>query len=80
MKINTALTDMNLRCNRDTIIIDEKYNNDEKLYIYIFNEKSALIGGDGFIKPNYEIEGSLNKINEITIPASTFVVISNQVL
>ena len=74
-------------CNTDVInerkvkfVIDEKYNNDEKLYIYIFNEKSALIGADGFIKPNYEIEGSLNNINEITIPASTFVVVSNQVL
>ena len=61
-------------------VMDEKYNNDEKLYVYIFNEKSSLIGCDGFIKPNYEIEGSLNKINEITVPASSFVVISNQVL
>ena len=74
-------------CNTDVInerkikfVMDEKYNNDEKLYVYIFNEKSALIGGDGFIKPNYEIEGSLNNINEITVPASTFVVVSNQVL
>ena len=61
-------------------VMDEKYNNDEKLYVYIFNEKSALIGEDGFVKPNYEVEGSLNQINEITIPASTFVVVSNQVL
>ena len=76
-----------LFCNTDVInerkvqfVMDEKYNNDEKLYVYIFNEKSALIGGDGFIKPNYEFKGSLNQMNEITIPASTFVVISNQVL
>lgn len=61
-------------------VIDEKYNNDEKLYVYIFNEKSALIGEDGFIKPNYEMEGSLNKINEITVPASSFVVVTNKVL
>lgn len=61
-------------------VMDEKYNNNEKLYVYVFNEKSALIGGDGFIKPNYEIEGNLNVINEITIPAATFMVISNKVL
>ena len=61
-------------------VIDEKYNNDEKLYVYIFNEKSALIAENGFIEPNYEVEGSLNKINEITVPASSFVVISNKVL
>ena len=61
-------------------VMDEKYNNNEKLYFYIFNEKSTLIGEDGFVKPTYEIEGSLNKINEITIPAATFVVVSNQVL
>lgn len=61
-------------------VIDEKYNNDEKLYVYVFNEKSALIGKDGFVKPNYEVEGSLNKINELTIPASSFVVVSNKVL
>ena len=57
-----------------------EYNNDEKLYVYLFNEKSALIAENGFIEPNYEIEGSLNKINEITVPASSFVVISNKVL
>ena len=74
-------------CNTDVVnerkakfVIDEKYNNNEKLYVYIFNEKSTLIGEDGFIKPNYEIEGSLNEINEITVPASTFMVISNKVL
>jgi hypothetical protein len=74
-------------CNTDVInaqqvkfVLDEKYNNNEKLYVYLFNEKSALLGEDGFIIPNYEIEGSLNKINELTIPASSFVVVSNKVL
>ena len=74
-------------CNTDVInaasvkfVMDEKYNNNEKLYVYMFNEKMALIGEDGFIKPNYEIEGSFNNVNELTIPASTFVVISNKVL
>ena len=61
-------------------VMDEKYNNNEKLYVYMFNEKSVLIGEDGYIKPNYELDGSLNQINEITIPASTFAVISNKVL
>ena len=89
--IATISNDRNLAgvcfCNTDVInektvkfVIDEQYNNNEKLYIYMFNEKSTLIGEDGFIKPNYEMEGSLNNINEITIPASTFVVISNKVL
>ena len=89
--IATISNDRNLAgimfCNTDVVnekvvrfVMDEKYNNNEKLYFYIFNEKSALIGGDGFIKPTYEIKGSLNQVNEITIPASTFVVISNKVL
>ena len=61
-------------------VVDEHYNNNDKLYVYMFNEKSVLIGEDGFIQPNYVVNGSLNKVNEITVPASTFVVISNRVL
>ena len=74
-------------CNTDVInaktikfVMDEKYNNNGKLYIYSFNEKSVLIGDDGFIVPNQVVDGSLNQINEINIPASTFVVISNKAL
>ena len=74
-------------CNTDVInakkvkfVMDEKYNNNEKLYIYSFNEKSVLIGEDGFILPNQIIDGSLNEINEFNIPASTFLVISNKAL
>lgn len=61
-------------------VIDEKYNNDDKLYVYIFNEKYALLGEDGFIKPNYQVNGSLNKIIELTIPSNSMVVVSNKVL
>ncbi|MBP5712582.1 MAG: hypothetical protein J6W77_06270, partial [Prevotella sp.] len=61
-------------------MIDQSYENDEKLYIYMFNEKSVLLGEDGFIKPNKVVDGSFNNLNEITIPAATFVVISNQEL
>lgn len=74
-------------CNTDVVeeqkiqfCLDQHYLNDEKLYVYMFNEKSVLIGEDGFIKPNYVVDGSLNNLNEITVPAATFVVISNQVL
>jgi len=61
-------------------VLDEKYNNNEKMYVYLFNEKYTLIGQDGFIKPNYELNGSLNNITELTIPANSFVVVSNKVL
>lgn len=60
--------------------IDEKYNNDAKLYVYVFNEKYAKIGDDGYIKPNYEFEGSLNKVTELNLPANSTVFISNKVL
>lgn len=61
-------------------VIDEKYENDEKMYVYVFGKDYTLIGEDGFIVPNYEINGSMNKITELTIPTNSVVVVSNKVL
>lgn len=72
---NTSALDKKVK-----FVIDQEYNNNEKMYVYLFNEKYACIGEDGFVKPNYEIEGTMSKITEINIPGNCFVVVSNEVL
>lgn len=72
---NTAMADRKVQ-----FVIDQQYNNNEKMYVYLFNSKNALIGEDGFVKPNYELQGSMNKITELNIPGNCFVVVSNEVL
>ena len=49
----------------------------EQLYIYEFNEGSYKLDSDGYIEPNYIINGSLNKKITLTIPVGTFYVVSN---
>lgn len=75
MFTNTAAQDRQVK-----FVIDQEYNNNEKMYVYLFNEKYALIGEDGYVKPNYTLNGSMSKITEVTVPANCFVVISNEVL
>ena len=48
-----------------------------QLYIYEFNEDSYRLNSEGYIEPNYVIEGSLNKKITLTIPSGTFFVVSN---
>lgn len=72
---NTGAADRKVK-----FVIDQEYNNNEKMYVYLFNEKYALIGDDGYIKPNYVLEGSMSKITEINVPGNCFVVVSNEVL
>jgi hypothetical protein len=51
-----------------------------KLYIYLFGEGLIKLGSDGFILPNYTIDGSLNKWLEATIPANVLLVVSTEAL
>lgn len=51
-----------------------------KLYIYIFNELNLRLGEDGFVVPNYTIEGSINNITSVEIPANSMVIISTEIL
>lgn len=50
----------------------------EKVYVYIFNSESYRLGEDGYIIPNFEIDGSLNDEISLTIPKSTAIFISNE--
>ncbi len=49
----------------------------DKLYVYVFNASSYKLGADGYIVPNYVIDGSLNSEIKMTIPVSTAVFVSN---
>jgi len=49
----------------------------DKLYIYIFNEEGYRLGEDGYIVPNYVIDGSLNSEFSVTIPKTTALFVSN---
>jgi len=51
-----------------------------KLYVYQFGEGMIRLGADGFIQPNYTIEGSLNKGLSINIPVNTLLIVSTEVL
>jgi len=51
-----------------------------KLYVYTFGEGLIRLGSDGFILPNYTIDGSLNKWLSLDIPANALIVVSSEVL
>lgn len=61
-------------------VIDEKYEDDEKLYVYIINQNRTLIGEDGFIIPNYVFNGTMNKITELTVPGGSSIFVTNKEL
>ena len=50
----------------------------DKLYVYVFNAESYRLTEEGYIIPNYIIDGSLNDELTITVPNSTAVFISNE--
>ncbi|MCI2069099.1 MAG: hypothetical protein LKJ88_05940 [Bacilli bacterium] len=61
-----------------TFRLDDKVDSDGKLYIYLFGEGTIRLGEDGFILPNYTIDGSLNKNLTVKIPANTLLVVSSE--
>ena len=62
-----------------SFVLKETINNTlNKMYVYIFNESSLRLNSDGFVVENYIIDGSLNNITNITIPANSVVVVSTR--
>ena len=60
-------------------VIDKKINSEEnKIYVYFFNETNLRIGDDGFVTYNTVIDGSLNDVLEVEIPANSLVVVSTR--
>ncbi len=62
-----------------TFYIDEKVSGDH-LYIYEFNASKIRLNSEGYIEPNYIIEGSLNNKLKVTIPAGGLFVVSTEKL
>lgn len=60
----------------ETFFLPQKVQG-EKLYVYIFGEKDMKLGADGFIVPNYELDGSLNGTLTLKIPAGSAVFVTN---
>ena len=59
-------------------VLEEEVKDSGKLYIYVYNKASLKLGSDGFVVPNYVVDGNLNKRTEITVPAKSFVVVSSE--
>ncbi len=59
-----------------TFYMDDTVSGD-KLYIYIFNENSYRLDEEGYITPNYVIDGSLNKKITLEFAPSTAIFVSN---
>ena len=59
-----------------TFRFNEKISGD-KLYIYVFNATSYRLGEDGYIIPNYVIDGSLNSDYRFTLDPATVLFVSN---
>lgn len=60
-----------------TFRLDEQVEGD-KVYVYIFNESSYRLDEDGYIAPNYVIDGSINDEFSVNIPNGTAVFVSNR--
>ncbi len=59
-----------------TFYMDDIVNGD-KLYIYVFNANSYQLDAEGYIEPNYVIDGSLNKKLTLEFDPNTAIVVSN---
>ena len=60
-----------------TFQLNDKVEGD-KVYVYIFNQNSYRLGEDGYIIPNYVIDGSINDRLTLTVDNSTAVFLSNE--
>ena len=63
-----------------TFRIAEKFNDSQKIYVYVYNEHELKLGQDGFVKENMIIDGSLNNQIQIEVPGSSMVILSSKEL
>ena len=63
-----------------TFRIAEKFNDSNKIYVYIYNENELRLGDDGFVKENKVVDGTLTDQIEIEVPASSMVILSSKEL
>ena len=60
------------------MMLDEDLKTEGKLYVYLYNEKTLKLDENGFVAPNYVIDGSLNDRIKLTIPKNTVLVVSTE--
>lgn len=75
-----VFTNNSLSSKQVEFVIDQEYENKEKMYVYIFSEKYTQLDEDGFVKPNFIINGSMSKKTTLTLPGECFVLVSNRSL
>ena len=63
---------------KEKLMLSEKVDAGDKLYIYYYNEKMLRIGENGFVVPNEVIDGTLNTELNLEIPANTMVIVSSE--
>jgi hypothetical protein len=61
-----------------TFVIDEKISGADKLYIYTFGEGTIRLGEDGYIIPNYVVDGSLNKRLTVNMAANSLLIVTTE--
>ena len=62
----------------EKLLITDVVEGGDKLYLYYYNEEMLRIGTDGFVEPNYVIDGTLNTELNLDVPAGTLVVVCNE--
>ena len=63
-----------------TFRIDENFLDNNKVYVYIYNENELKLGEDGFVKENIVLDASLKDKIEIEVPISSMVILSSKEL
>lgn len=63
-----------------TFVFDKQIAGSGKLYIYTFGEGTIRLDDAGYIIPNYEIDGSLNKRLSVNIAANSLLIVSSEAL
>ena len=60
------------------LILDEAIKTEGKLYVYLYSENTLKLDENGFVTPNYILDGSLNEKVTMEIPANTMMVVSTE--
>ena len=63
---------------KQDVILDEEIKTDGKLYVYLYGESTLKLDENGFVAPNYVIDGSLNNKLSFEVPASSMLVVTTE--
>lgn len=60
------------------VYLEKEVSNNEEIFVYIYNESNLRLNSDGYVTYNYKINGSINKLTEINVPAGSMVVLTTK--